>query len=182
MKKISTKGIVFSGMFIALGLVLPFFTGQIPTIGRQLLPMHIPVLICGFVLGWPYGLIVGFITPLLRSVLFTMPPMYPSAVAMAFELAVYGFMTGLLYKLMPRKIVFVYISLILSMLLGRIVWGIVSLVLYTLGGDAFTWSAFMSGAVINAVPGIIIQIALIPPIILALEKGRLIVNGKLADF
>jgi len=169
-------------MFIALGLVLPFFTAQIPSLGSKLLPMHLPVLICGFVLGWPYGLIVGFITPLLRSVLFTMPPMYPTAVAMAFELAAYGVMTGLLYKLLPKKNIFIYISLLLSMLLGRIVWGIISLVLYNFSGDAFTWSIFISSAFINAIPGIIIQIAFIPPIILALKKGRLIANGKLESF
>jgi riboflavin transporter FmnP len=178
MKKISTKKIVFSGMFLALGLVLPFFTAQIPSIGKQLLPMHIPVLICGFVLGWPYGLIVGFITPVLRSILFTMPPMYPIAVAMAFELAVYGFMTGLLYKLLPKKNIFIYTALVSSMFCGRIVWGIISLILYKFGGNAFTWSVFMSDAFINAIPGIIIQIVFIPPIILALKRGRLIENVK----
>lgn len=182
MTKISTKNIVFSGVFLALGLILPFFTAQIPSIGRQLLPMHIPVLICGFVLGWPYGLIVGFIVPLLRSMLFTMPPMYPTAVAMAFELAVYGLMSGLLYKLLPKKNIFIYITLILSMICGRIVWGVVSLLLYTFGGNAFTWSIFMSGAFINAIPGIIIQIVFIPPIILALKKGRFIENVKCEDF
>ena len=88
--------LALAGLFIALGLVLPFFTGQIPSLGSKLLPMHIPVLLAGFVCGWPYGLAIGFIVPLLRSVLFGMPPMYPTAVAMAFELAVYGFATGFL--------------------------------------------------------------------------------------
>lgn len=176
MKKISTKNIVFAGMFLALGLVLPFFTAQIPSIGKQLLPMHIPVLLCGFVLGWPYGLIIGFITPILRSILFITPTMYPMAVSMAFELAVYGLMTGLLHKLLPKKNIFIYVSLLLSMLCGRVAWGIISLILFKIDGNTFTWSVFMSGAFINAIPGIIVQIIFIPPIILAFKNGGLIEN------
>ena len=170
---------ILSGLFIALGLVLPFFTGQIPQIGSMLLPMHIPVLICGFVCGWPYGLVVGLITPLLRSLIFTLPPLFPGAVAMAFELAAYGCMTGLLYKLLPKKPVFIYVTLILAMLIGRVVWGIVTFALVVgFAGNAFTFQAFLAGAFINAVPGIIVQIVLIPLIILALRKANLM---KYAD-
>ena len=80
----STKNLVRASLLMALGLLLPFLTGQIPQIGRMLSPMHIPVLLCGMICGWPYGLAVGFLTPLLRSVLFGMPAIYPQAVAMAF--------------------------------------------------------------------------------------------------
>jgi len=141
------------------------------------LPMHIPVLICGYVLGWPYGLIVGFITPLLRCVLFGMPPVL-SAVAMAFELAAYGFATGILYKIFRKNNVFVYVTLIISMICGRIVWGIVSYALYGLGfsGSPFTWQSFFAGAIANAIPGIILQIVIVPVIIIALRKGNLIYN------
>jgi len=172
-----TKNTVLAGFFIALGLVLPSLTGHIPEIGRALLPMHIPVLICGYVLGWPYGLIVGFITPLLRCVLFGMPPVL-SAVAMAFELAAYGFATGILYKIFRKNNVFVYVTLIISMICGRIVWGIVSYALYGLGfsGSPFTWQAFFAGAIANAIPGIILQIVIVPVIIIALRKGNLIYN------
>lgn len=163
-----------AGLFIALGLLLPFLTGQIPSLGSQLLPMHIPVLIAGFVCGGPYGLVIGFVTPLLRSVLFGMPPMFPTAVAMAFELAVYGFATGLFYKVLPKKNVSVYGALIISMVCGRIAWGIVSWILYGLRGTAFTWQMFAAGAVINAIPGIILQIVIIPVIVLALKKANLI--------
>jgi len=177
MRKNSTKNIALSGFFIALGLVLPFLTGQIPNIGRMLLPMHIPILLCGFVCGWPYGLITGFITPLLRSVVFGMPPM-ASAVPMAFELAAYGFATGFFYKLFAKKNVYVYITLILSMICGRIVWGIASYALYGFGlsGSPFTWSAFIAGAFVNAIPVIILQIVLIPAIVMALKRGNLISN------
>ena len=134
----STKNLVFAGVFIALGIVLPFFTGQIPQIGSMLLPMHIPVLLCGFVCGWPLGLLVGFITPLLRSALFGMPPLFPTALAMAFELAAYGALSGLCYKILRKKVSTVYLSLILSMIGGRIVWGVVSLILSTIAGTLFT--------------------------------------------
>ena len=179
MRKLSTKNIVLSGLFIALGFLMPFLTAQIPSIGSKLLPMHIPILLCGFICGWPYGLIVGFITPLFRSMIFGMPPMYPTAVAMAFELATYGLVTGLAYKLLPkRSVVSVYISLIISMLCGRVVWGAVSYVLYGIRGNAFTWQMFTAGAFINAIPGIIIQIVIIPVIIIALERAKLINNDQ----
>jgi len=167
------RNLVFAGLLLALGLLLPFLTGQIPEIGQMLLPMHIPVLLAGFVCGWPYGLAVGFITPLLRSQLFGMPPI-TSAVAMAFELAAYGFSTGLFYKLLPKKKIFIYASLLISMICGRIIWGIVSLVIYGLQGKSFTWQLFAAGAVVNAIPGIILQIVVIPPIIMALKKGNLL--------
>lgn len=174
MKKLSTKKLVLSGLFLAIGLLLPFLIAQIPSVGRRLLPMHIPVLLCGFICGWPYGLIVGLILPVFRSVLFTMPPMFPDAIAMAFELATYGFVSGLLYKLLPKKNVFVFVSLILAMICGRIVWGCASLVLYGLSKTAFTWELFMAGAFINAIPGIVIQLIIIPIIIVSLSKARLI--------
>jgi len=174
MKKTSTKNLVLSGLFIALGLVLPFFTGQIPEIGSRLLPMHIPILLCGFVCGWPFGLIAGLTVPLLRSIIFGMPPLFPTAVAMTFELAVYGFAAGIMYKLFPKKNVYTYAVLIISMICGRIVWGIVSFFLYGLSGTAFTWHMFAAGAFINAVPGIIVQIVLIPVIVISLRKGKLI--------
>ncbi len=174
MKRMSTKKLVLTGFFLALGLLMPFLTGQIPSIGSRLLPMHIPVLLCGFVCGWPYGLIVGLITPVLRSLLFGMPPMFPVAAAMAFELAAYGLMSGLLYKALPKRNASVYIALTASMIGGRIIWGAVSLLLYGLNGTAFTWKIFMAGAFVNATPGIILQVILIPIIIIALKKAKLI--------
>ena len=134
--------------------------------------MHIPVLICGFVCGWEYALIVGFVTPLLRSVTFGMPPLFPSAVAMAFELAAYGAFCGILYHLLPKKNSSVYISLIGAMILGRIVWGIVNIPIYGIAGKAYSWQVFIAGALLNSIPGIILQIVLIPLIIISLTKAR----------
>ena len=121
--KADIKKLVLAGVFLALCLLLPFVTGQIPQIGAALSPMHIPVLLCGFVCGWPYGLVVGFVAPLLRFMLFGMPPIFPTGIAMAFELATYGALTGILYHLLPKKTPFIYVSLLLSMTAGRVVWG-----------------------------------------------------------
>lgn len=169
----NTKKLTLSALFLALGFVLPFLTGQLPQIGRMMLPMHIPVLICGFVCGAPYGLLVGFIVPLLRSLLLGKPELMPTAVAMAIELATYGFVTGLLYVKLKSKKLGILITLILSMLAGRIVWGLVSLLLYQLLGNTFTWELFMAGAFLNAIPGIIIQLIFIPVIIYSLRKADL---------
>lgn len=167
---IQIRKIVLAGLMIALGIILPFATGQIPQIGSMLLPMHIPVLLCGFICGWKYGLAVGFIVPLLRSMMFGMPPMM-TAVAMAFELAAYGVITGLLYKVLPGKKMKVYISLIVAMLVGRIVWGLVSLVIYGITNAVFTWQIFIGGALLNAIPGIILQLIVVPALVLVIEKN-----------
>ena len=166
----NTKRIVLSALLLSLGLVFPFLTGQIPEIGNMLLPMHIPVLICGFACGWPYGLLVGFITPLLRSFLFGMPPL-PYAIAMAFELATYGAMTGLFYKKLENFKIRIYISLLAAMVAGRLVWAVASFIIYTIQQSAFTWQIFINGALLTAIPGIILQIVLIPILVLALEKS-----------
>lgn len=169
-----TKKMVLSALFLALGLVLPFLTGQIPEIGKMLLPMHIPVLLCGFICGGPWGLLVGFITPLFRSAVFGMPVMMPMAVGMAFELATYGYVAGLLHKKLPEKNLFLFVSLIGAMIAGRVVWGIVSLVLYGVMGDGFTMKMFIGGALLNAIPGIILQLIMIPAIIIALKKAKVL--------
>ncbi len=169
-----SKKLALSGLFVALGLLLPFLTAQIPSLGNAFLPMHLPVLIAGFVCGWKYGFGIGFIVPIFRSLLFGMPPMFPVAAAMAVELAVYGLMTGLMYELLPKKNVYIYAALLVAMICGRIAWGAASMLLLGLRGNPFTWKLFAAGAFLNAIPGIIIQIAVIPVIIIALAKARII--------
>ena len=167
------RTLTFAAVCLALAMVLPFLTGQIPEIGKRLSPMHIPVLLCGFICGWPWGLAVGFIAPLLRSVFFDMPALFPDAVGMMFELAAYGFLAGLLYRLLPRRFWAVYAALVCAMIGGRIVWGIARYFLLLSRGSTFTFNLFLAGAFINAVPGIILHIVLVPPIVLALEKAGL---------
>lgn len=172
----SVKRLVIAALCLALCILLPFLTGQIPQIGSALSPMHIPVLLCGFLCGWPYGLAVGFVAPLLRTALFGMPPIFPTAVAMAFELAAYGFFSGWLYKRLPKKIPYIYVTLVLSMLLGRVVWGLVNWLLLAVSGGAFTFEAFLAGAFINAVPGIVCHLVLIPLLVIALRKAKVLEN------
>lgn len=170
--------IVFSGVCLGLCFLLPYLTGQIPTIGQALSPMHIPVFICGFTCGWPYGMLIGFIAPILRSLFFTMPPMYPVAIAMAFELAAYGAFSGLLYRILPKKKGYIYLTLISSMIIGRIVWGLVRAIMAGLGGSEFTMGLFISGAFVSAIPGIICHIILVPLVIMALERAGIINDEK----
>ena len=168
------KNLVLAAMFMALGLVLPFLTGQIPQVGAMMLPMHLPVLVCGLICGWQYGGIVGFVLPLLRYVLFGMPPM-PNGLAMAFELAAYGAISGFLYNRSRWQcIVSLYRSLIIAMIGGRVIWGIVRVVMLGMTGNAFTWQMFMAGAFLNAVPGIILQLVFIPALMVALNKTGLV--------
>lgn len=171
MKKMQAKRLVFSGVCLALCMILPLITGQIPEIGSQLAPMHIPVLLCGFVCGWPSALLVGLIAPPLRFLLFGMPPLFPSGVGMMAELAVYGAASGLLYRRFPRNVRGLYLSLILAMLLGRLAWGAVRYLLTAFGTSAFTLHAFLAGALLNAWPGILCQLLVIPPVVRALEKA-----------
>lgn len=170
--KITTRKLVLCALFLALALVLPFLTAQIPQIGGMLLPMHLPVLLCGFVCGGPLGALVGAVAPLLRSAIFGMPPIFPTAVAMAFELAAYGFFVGLFYKLLPKKPGYIFAALALALLLGRAVWGLVQWIL--VGGAAFTFEVFLAGAFVNAFPGIILQFILVPLLVLALKKANLL--------
>ena len=165
------KTMVLAALFLALGLIMPFLTMQIREIGSMLLPMHIPVLICGFVCGWKYGLLVGFVTPILRSFIFTMPLMFPNAVSMAFELATYGAIVGILYYALNNCKLRIYLSLLTAMLAGRIVWGVVMMVISGINQSSFSWQMFLGGALINAIPGIILQLVLIPLLIFALEKS-----------
>lgn len=161
-----------SAMFIALAFVLPFFTMQIEKIGDMLCPMHIPVMLCGFVCGAPWGLVVGIISPLLRSLVMTMPVMYPTAIGMAFELGTYGLVAGLLYNALPKKKQYIYVSLAGAMIAGRIVWGLARIVMFSFDFTKFGWSAFWAGAVVNAIPGIIVQIILIPVVIMIIQNSK----------
>ena len=169
MKNKHIQNLVLSGAFLALGMVLPLLTAQIKEIGDTLLPMHLPVLLCGMVCGWRWGLPVGLVLPFLRSLIFGMPPLYPQAVWMACELAAYGAVAGALYLLI-RVRGRVYFALLGAQLAGRVVWGVVKALLLGIKGTAFPFSAFLAGGFIDAFPGILLQILLIPPSIMLLER------------
>lgn len=171
----TTKNLILSAMFMALGMILPFLTGQIQQIGNMFLPMHLPVFLCGLICGWQYGATIGFILPLLRSITFGMPPLFPTAIAMAFELATYGLIAALLYgRSHWQCVISLYRSLIAAMLAGRIVWGAAQIVLLGLSGSSFTWQMFIAGAFLKSVPGIVMQLTLIPAIMVALNRTGLV--------
>lgn len=165
---------ILAALFLALAYVMPFLTGQMPEIGSMLCPLHIPVLICGFICGWPWGLVVGFIAPLLRSLTLGMPPLFPTAVCMAFELAAYGVIAGVMHKNLPHKKPYVYVSLLTAMIVGRLVWGAAMFIFMGLNGANFTFAAFIAGAFANAIPGIVVQIVLIPPIVMVLDNPKVL--------
>ena len=162
-------------MFLAMALVFPFITGQMQSFGAALCPMHLPVLLCGFICGARYGAVVGAAAPLLRFSLFGMPVFW-NAVPMTFELCAYGLFAGLLYALLPKKAVYTYVSLICAMLSGRAVWGIASATLAGLRETAFGLEAFWLSAFAGSLPGILLQIALVPAVVLALKRAHLTLN------
>ncbi len=165
------RKIVLSSMFLSIGFILPLFTSQIKEIGDTLLPMHIPIMLCGLICGWKYGLFVGLILPFLRSAVFSMPPIYPNAVWMSLELATYGFVIGFLYSHIRQKgLKSIYISLLSAMLMGRIVWGISKALLLGMNGEYFSFALFISGGFIDALPGILLQLILIPRIMKIIKR------------
>ena len=178
MRNSKTLKITYSALFLCLALVLPFFTGQIRILGKMLNLMHVAIFLCGMVCGGFYGGVIGFIAPLLRSITFGMPVLYPNAVGMAFELGAYGLMSGLLYKALLNVKGGIFISLIASMIVGRIVWGIVTLILYSFMGDAFTFALFIKGAFVDSVVGIVLHLIVVPVIIYILKKSKLLLIDR----
>lgn len=170
----NTRDLILAALCLALAMLLPFLTGQIQTLGNMLCPMHIPVLLCAYICGYRWAAAVGFISPLLRYAIFGMPPIMPTGVSMAFELLTYGLVAGLLYEKLKKNTLNIYVSLIISMISGRVVWGIARLIISGVTGTEFTWQLFIGGAVLQAVPGIILHILLIPIIVMALRRAKLI--------
>ncbi|MBR2942476.1 MAG: ECF transporter S component [Clostridia bacterium] len=170
-KRSNVLQLTCAAICLALCMILPFLTGQIPEIGSMLSPMHIPVLLCGFICGPAYAAAVGVIAPVLRFMIFGMPPLFPVGAAMCFELLTYGLVSSLLYRALPRRKTSIYVALVCAMLAGRVVWGVASMILRGIAGTGFTWAAFMAGAFTSAIPGIILHIALIPVIVMALERA-----------
>lgn len=173
MKTNSVREMVLAGLFIAIGVVLPamfHFVG----LGSTFLPMHIPVLIAAFILGFPYAVAVGMITPLLSSLITGMPPIFPVMPYMVFELGAYAAVVSFLSRKMKLNI---YVSLLGSMIAGRLVAGVAVWVLVMFFGAKFASPLiFIISAVTTGLPGIIIQLVLIPPVILLFKRANIIRN------
>ena len=166
------KKLVFTAVCAALCLVLPMAFHSIPNAGQVILPMHIPVLLCGLVCGWPNGLLCGLIGPLLSSVITGMPPaaMLPS---MMVECAAYGMVSGLGMKYVRtgKSVTDLYISMIAAMVLGRVVAGFAKAWIFTPGVAPFAW---VTTSLVTGIPGIVIQLVLMPLVVTALTRARLI--------
>lgn len=171
MRKLKYSKMALSALFLSLGIVLPLFTSQIKEIGDTLLPMHIPVLLCGLLCGAQWGFAVGLILPFIRSLIFSMPPIFPNACWMSAELAAYGLVIGLMYRFVKFKgLSRVYISLITAMLTGRAVWAAAKSLLLLGSAKAFSWSAFIMGGFVDSALGIVLQLVLIPIIMVILKR------------
>ncbi len=169
----SLNKLTISAMFLALGIILPFFTGQIPQIGSMLLPMHIPVFLCALICGWRYGVPMAIILPLLRCLLFGVPNFYPQAISIAFEMATYAFVAGYLYDISKPKTKFtLYKVMLISMLLGRIVRALVQLSLLSLNGTPVIFKAFFTSVILAGIPGIILQLIIVPYTIFKVYPGK----------
>lgn len=171
--------LLITAILLALGMVLPFLTGQIPAIGQAISPLHIPALICGLTCGPLYGALLGLVLPLLRSLVFGMPPLVAVGIPMAFELCAYGAITGLLYPLLRRvwqrrnHLLPLLAALVLAMIAGRVVGGAAKAVVMGLTGGSYTLQAFVAAYLTGTAPGAVIHLLLVPAVVTALEKAKL---------
>ena len=180
---LNIRRMVYAALFLALAMILPFITGQIQAIGQLISPLHIPALICGLVCGWPTGLAVGILSPLLRALLFNMPPFPNAALPMAFECGAYGLLTGLLYPLFLRlyhkenHLPAILTALVIAMIGGRIIGGAAKAALLAFGiigsQSPFTFAVFFASYFTSTAPGAAIHIVLVPAVVLAMEKAKL---------
>lgn len=172
--KNETRKITLASMFIALGIILANVFHAID-LGIIISPMHITVMLAGIILGYKYGLAVGVITPLLNSVLFNKLPLFPGAVGMALELTTYGVIIALVYKhfkLFKNNLFNIYFALILSMIAGRIIYGIFYGVLFNIIDKPYGFQAFLGSVLITPLPGIVLQILLIPYLVNFFEANE----------
>ena len=171
------RKLVVSALCVALCVVLPIAFHMIPGGGSLFSPMHIPVLLCGLVCGWPYGILCGAVGPLLSSLLTSMPLM-AYLPGMMVELVAYGFVAGVLMKIVHTGQLHkdVYISLIVAMLAGRVVAGFAQALIFRVGDYGI--SLWLGSYFVGTWPGLIVQLILIPVIIFALEKAGLVMRGN----
>lgn len=169
-----TQRLVSAGLLTAVGLILPYFTAHIFGLpGTVLLPMHIPVFLIGLICGPYYGAICGLIIPTMSSLLTGMPTVFPMLPIMAGELTVYGFISGLLHQKTGR----VYLSMIPAMICGRVIYGLIFTALTMAGGEELR-ALSVSAAFIQGLPGIAVQLVLIPVIVKTIARHRNFAGGQ----
>lgn len=167
------KKIMVAAICATLCVVLPMAFHAIPNAGSIFLPMHIPVLLCGLLCGWPFGFACGLLGPVLSFLTTGMPPaaILPSMIA---ELAAYGAVSGFLSAIVrtKRPHTDLLVSLAGAMLIGRIFAGITKALIFSAG--SYSMTAWITAHFVTALPGIAIQLIFLPGIILALERARLV--------
>ena len=170
----SVKKLTLCAVCIALCAVLPPVFHML-ALGSILSPMHIPVLLCGLACGWPYGAFCGLAGPLVAHLINGAPPA-ASLVSMIPELIVYGLVCGLLMKLIHtgRLYVDLYCALVPAMLAGRIVGGIAQAIFLTANGQSYSLALWAGAYLVQAIPGIILHLALIPTLVVVLTRARLV--------
>ncbi|HEY8444488.1 MAG TPA: ECF transporter S component [Bacilli bacterium] len=167
-----TEKIVLTGLFLAIGIILPPIFHSVE-LGNVISPMHFPVILCGLLLGWQYGLICGLLTPFVGFITWGRPPIMPIGLTMSLELATYGLLAGFIYKkvrLFTNNIYNLYFALIIAMVAGRIVYGAVNWVLFLLDLSKTDFRAFLTSVFVIGLPGIILQILILPVIVMTIEK------------
>lgn len=167
-KKITlAKELTLTSVFIAIGIVLPSVFHAFNLGGKVFLPMHIPVLMCGLLVGKRYGFLSGILIPLLSSILTGMPPIFPVAVIMSIELGTYGYVAGLLKDKMS-----IYFTLIVTQIIGRCMGALATFVILGFASKPFLLSTYMTSVFITALPGILIQLILIPIGIKMIQRAK----------
>ena len=166
------KKITVSGLLLALFFVLPTVTGAIPEIGGALCPMHIVAFLAGAFLGGLGGALLSFAAPILRGLILGSPTLFPRGISMAAELFAYALVFGLLVKLLPKKIGYVYVSLVSSMLVGRVVGGPMKLVLVALGVlPSYSFAAYFTAYFVETLPGMILHLIIVPPSVVGISRA-----------
>lgn len=162
------KAVITLG-FVMLSVLLPQIFHVFGMNGQIFLPMHIPVLLAGFLLGPIYGFLAGAISPIISTALTGMPAEFPMMPIMIFELGTYGLVSGLLnkYTKLPS-----FASLVIAMITGRISYAISygmikTFMLPTISSNISVQSAFIAG-----IPGIVIQLIIISIILIIVKKER----------
>lgn len=174
-KTFELRSIIYAAICLALAMILPLLTGGNASLGQMFCPMHLPVLLCGFIAGPFWGGAVGLIAPFLRFLIFGSPAIYPMAVRMAAELMVYGLAAALFYRYLPKKPAGIAISLVCAQLFGRIAWGVMQFALSIVDPKfAFSVEIVIAQTLTPAIYGILIQLLVIPPVVYAMQKAKYI--------
>lgn len=178
MKKKDLYRMVTTAVLLAIGMVLPFLTGQMQAFGKLISPLHIPVFICGLTCGPVWGAALGLVLPILRSVVFGMPRLMPTAVTMMGEMAMYGLITGLMDPILCRvlkrhRLWAMLLSLVIAMLAGRAAGGVVNAAILSAQGSGYSFAMFVASYFSSTLVGAAIHLVVVPVVVLALEKARL---------